>query len=465
MSVRAVDLPDDFVVRLHDDVRIGVFLTSGSRVVRLPASALSMLSGREVRVTSRASARLADQLLDLDLAVPVVQGGSATALSEVTIVVPVRDNHLGVDRLLEACSSDVACVVVDDASRDAASLAGVVDRHGAKLVRLDHNVGPATARNVGLRHVRSPYVAFVDSDVQLTPDTVRRLLAHFVDSGLSAVASRIMSTGGHGWLARYERDCGSLDLGDRSASTRPWTRVSYVPSACLVARVADLGAGFDPTMRCGEDVDLVWRLNESGLRVRHAAEVRVLHDVRPTVAAWLRRKAFYGTSAAPLARRHGDRMAPAVTSPSTAVAVAGLLIQRRWSVGIATVAAVASLVETWSAVPDLPAADRRRLVRATATGVAWQTSGLVLRHWSPLAVGLCIGSRRARRAVGVVAVVDGVLAHRATQPDLGFVQFALARRAEHVAYGVGVWGGAARERSIRCLVPRWLPRRLRRSGR
>jgi mycofactocin system glycosyltransferase len=408
-------------------------------------------------VTSRASSRLADQLLDLDLAEPVVASGAGPQLVDVTIVVPVRDNHRGVDRLLDACGEGITCVVVDDASRDPGSLASVVDRHGAHLVRLDHNVGPAAARNVGLRHVRTPYVAFADSDVHLSVDALRRLLAHLVDPALAAVAPRIMSAGGRGWLGSYERDCGSLDLGDRSASTRPWTRVSYVPSACLVARVADLGAGFDPTMRCGEDVDLVWRLNETGLRVRHAAEVRVDHDVRPTATAWIARKAFYGTSAAPLAQRHGDRMAPAVMAPSTAVAIAGVLVQRRWSLLAAAIAASVTLAQTWSAVPDLPVGERRRLVQATTSGIAWQTSGLALRHWSPLALALCAGSRRARRAVGVLAVVDGILAHRAARPELGVVPFTLARRAEHLAYGVGVWSGAARARSPRCLVPKWLP--------
>lgn len=460
MSVRAEAMPEGFVVRLHDEVELGAFLTTGTQVVRLTASARHMLSDREVQVTSPASARMADQLLDLDLGQPVIVEPFGR-LGDVTLVVPVRDNHQGVDRLLQSCGQHLTCVVVDDASRDGSSLAEIVDRHGAQLIRLDHNVGPAAARNVGLRAVRSSFVAFVDSDVHLAPQHLGRLLAHFVDPALAAVAPRVMSIGGRGWLARYERTSGSLDLGARSASTRPWSRVSYVPSACIVARVDDVNAGFDPTLRSGEDVDLVWRLNESGLRVRHAAEVSVHHDVRPTVAAWLGRKMFYGLSAAPLAHRHGDRVAPAVMSPSTAVAVTGILLQRRWSHAAAVVGATVTIAQSWSAVPGLPAEERRHLVQATVAGVGWQTAGLVLRHWSPLAVVLCGVSRRARRVVLVLGVLDGVLAHRAARPGVGLVGFTVARRAEHLAYGLGVWRGAARERSARCLLPRWLPRRPR----
>jgi mycofactocin system glycosyltransferase len=461
VSARAKELPDGFVVRLHDEVELGTFMTYGAQVVRLTESAKSMLSDRAVRVGSPASSRLAGQLLDLDLAQPVVDDLTGPVLTDVTIIVPVRDNHLGVDRLLAACGAVVECVIVDDASRDPKPLAEVVTRHGARLVRLDRNVGPAAARNAGLSVIRTPYAAFIDSDVHVTSEVVRRLMAHFVDPGLAAVAPRIVSVGGRGWPWPYERDCGSLDLGSRSASTRPWTRVSYVPSACMIARVADLGTGFDPTMRSGEDVDLVWRLNASGLRVRHAAEVSVHHDTRPTMIAWLRRKAFYGTSAAPLARRHGNRMAPAVLAPSTGIAIAGLAVQRRWSLVVAAVAAATTAAQIWSQVPDLPAAERRQLVRATVAGIAGQTSGLVLRHWSPLTLALCARSRRARRVVGVLAVVDGVLAHRAAHPALDVARFTLARRAEHLAYGLGVWIGAVRDRSIRCLVPKWLPSRSR----
>lgn len=470
MSTSARDLPDGFVVRLHDDVVVGPQLVSGTRVVTFPPAARRLLTDREVRVASRSGSQLADRLLDLDLADPVLAGPELDgrglgSLDDVTVVIPVHDNPRGVDRLLAACAGVVTCVVVDDASPHPDRLAQVVDRHGARLVRLDHNVGPAAARNVGLRLVRTEHVAFVDSDVHLTPEALRRLLAHLADPGLAAVAPRVLSTGGRGWLGRYEQACGALDLGPVAASTRPWTRVSYVPSACLLVRVAALGGGFDPAMRSGEDVDLVWRLNEAGLRVRHAAEVQVGHDARTTLRAWLARKTFYGTSAAPLAERHGDRMAPAVMSPATAVAIAGMLLQRRWSWAVGAVAAAATIRQAWNASPNLPIDGRRSVVGSTMAGIAWQTSGLVLRHWSPATVLLCARSHRARRVATTLALVDGLLAHRAARPDLDVVRFTLARRAEHLAYGLGVWAGAARAGSAACLVPRWLPARARRVGR
>lgn len=96
--------------------------------------------------------------------------------------------------------------------------------------------------------------------------------------------------------------------------------------------------GFDPDFRVGEDVDLVWRLVESGARVRYDPSVRARHDARPTLVGWLSRKAYYGRGGARLAARHGDRLAPAVLTPTYAVAAAALLLRRRWSAPVFAVA-------------------------------------------------------------------------------------------------------------------------------
>lgn len=456
-------LPDGFVVRLHQHAEVGDFLVAGTRIVRLSAVARDLVADREVVATSPLTAQLAARLLDLDLADPVLGGGSAGScaaggsLADVTVVVPVRDNAQGVERLLQRLAADVGCIVVDDASRDPAALSAVIARHGAHLIRLDRNVGPAVARNVGRHQVRTPLVAFIDSDVDITPPDLQALLRHTADPGLAAVAPRIRSARGRGHLGRYEASSGSLDLGPAAATVRPWSTVAYVPSACLVIRVDALGDGFDPFLRTGEDVDLVWRLIDQGHRVRYAAEVEVWHDARTSISAWLRRKAFYGTSAALLAARHGDRVAPAVMTPVAAAAIAGVLWQKPWSVTVAAACAMLAAREALASVPDLPARQRRRLVTATAAALSRQTSGLALKHWSPATVLLCLGSARARRGVAVLTVADGLLAYRLARPQLDPVTFAALRRADDLAYGVGVWWGALRAGSARCLVPRWLP--------
>lgn len=450
----ATELPEGFEVRLHDEVEVGARLVAGTRIVRMSDAARRMLVGRELTVSSAASAALAAKLLDLDLADPVLAKVAAPGLDDVTVVVPVRDNSAGVDRLLSALGPQVPCIVVDDASADPQALADAVEAHGATLIRLDRNVGPAAARDVGLRDVRTRLVAFVDSDVEASAATLVGLAAQFADPGLAAAGPRIRSSGGRLWFERYEDACGSLDLGPAPATARPWSRVAYLPSACLVARVDALGTGFDPRMRSGEDVDLVWRLQAAGHRIRYVAELEVRHDVRGTVGAWLGRKAFYGSSAAPLAARHGDRVAPAVLTPLGAAAIAGVLLQRRWSWGVAFGCAGWIARDARRRLPELTVRQRLGFARAAAGAMSRQTSALALRHWWPATLVLAAASPRARRAVAVMTVVDGVVAHRSSGTELDPVRFTIARRADDLAYGAGVWWGALRARSARCLMPR-----------
>ncbi|MET0932034.1 MAG: mycofactocin biosynthesis glycosyltransferase MftF [Aeromicrobium sp.] len=449
-------LPDEFLVRLHDDVVVGGLLTRGVRVMKLSATGRALLGDRELAVTSPVTAALAARLLDLDLAVPVLPERGPRWLDDVTVVVPVRDRAAGVDRLLAELAPSVRCVVVDDASLDAASLAAVARRHGAQLVRLDRNRGPAAARNAGLREVTTAWVAFVDSDVTLAVADLRRLLAHFADPGLAAVAPRVRSRGGRRWFERYEDAHGALDLGATSATVRQWSPVSYVPTACLVVRVSALGAGFDERLVSGEDVDLVWTLVDGGSRVRHAAEIDAWHEGRTSVRSWLGRKAFYGSSAAPLARRHGARVAPAVFTPSSASVVSLLAVPTRW---LAPASAVVAARLLGSVSADLPDADARTRARVAVSSVAVtgrQTTDLALRHWWPATLVLACASRRARRLVAGAALADGVLTWARADTTLDPVRFTAARRLDDLAYGAGVWWGAARDRSVRCLLPHWI---------
>ncbi|NRQ48862.1 mycofactocin biosynthesis glycosyltransferase MftF [Aeromicrobium stalagmiti] len=452
-------LPDGFVVRLHHDVVVGPVVTRGARVLRLSSAGRDLLDGRDLEVTSPTTAALAGRLLDLDLAVPVLDEVGSGSPADLTIVVPVRDRPDGVDRLLAELAPVVRCIVVDDASRDADALARAVRPHGAALVRLDDNMGPAAARNRGLRDVSTPFVAFIDSDVQVAASDLLRLLAHFADPALAAVAPRVRSRGGRLWFEQYEDAAGSLDLGSTSATVRAWSPVAYVPSACLLARVDAIGAGFDEELRSGEDVDLVWRLLDDGRRVRHASEVDAWHDGRTLVRTWLGRKAFYGSSAASLARRHGERVAPAVLTWSSAGLIGSFLAPRRLlapAVGLA-------VARQWRAVSaDLPGIDARtraRVAAAGATVTARQATDLTLRHWWPVSLVAATASRRVRGIVAVMAVADGLLARSRAETRLDPVRFVAARRADDLAYGAGVWWAAWRDRSVRSLLPRWLPTR------
>ena len=62
---------------------------------------------------------------------------------------------------------------------------------------------------------------------------------------------------------------------------------------------------------------------------------------------------------------------------------------------------------------------------------------------------------REHTGVAMMTVVDAALTFQRHRPDLDPVRFALARRLDDAAYGLGVWTGAWRARTLRPLIPRW----------
>lgn len=467
-------LPDGFVVQLNRRTHVadhGATLLGGvpTRVLYLTATARTLLTGGRFTVTSAATAALAERLIDAGIADPVLSelpdlaphDGDGWAAA-VTVVVPAHDRPDAVARLLASIPRSVPVIVVDDRSQNPAALHRVVERHGARLIVLPENLGPAGARNAGLAAVTTPFVAFIDSDMVIDADTLPLLLRHVSDPRVALVAPRIAGlepespTG----ITRYEAARSSLDLGAEPAIVRPGSTVSWVPSACLVGRTAVLtdpaiGVGFTPGMRVAEDVDLVWRLCEAGWRVRYEPAVAARHEHRETVRAWLGRKFFYGTGAALLAARHGAAVAPAIYTPWTVVVVGALLAQRRWSAPVAAVAAVVGAARLGSRLRPTPERTRiaLRLAGQGALAATAQTGDLLTRHWWPIALVGSLVSRRVRRATVAAALVDAIVEHRRTRPAMGLVSFAVALRLDDLAYGAGVWWGALRSGSSRALRP------------
>jgi mycofactocin system glycosyltransferase len=345
-------------------------------------------------------------------------------------------------------------IVVDDGSADPAAVQAVAEAAGATVLRHPTSRGPAAARNAGLAVAATPLVAFLDSDVVPEPGWLAPLLARVSDTAVGLVAPRIVALPPvSGWLGRYEAVRSSLDLGPDPALIVPRSRVAYVPSAAMLVRRAAVGAGFDAGMRVAEDVDLVLRLHAAGWRLRYEPAARVAHDHRTTFRAWWLRKAFYGTGAAPLALRHRGAVPPMVMSPWATATSALLLLGRP---GAATAVSAIAAYRLSGKLGRLrhPRSTAARLIALGAVGAAAQTADAVTRHYWPLAVLAALGSRRARRTVAAVAIAGGVVDWLRAGPERpALPAFLLARRLDDLAYGAGLWWGAARHRTLAPLRP------------
>jgi mycofactocin system glycosyltransferase len=437
----------------------GAVLLGGAppRMLHLsPAAAARLVEGR-LTVTDPISAALARRLLDAGIAHPVAEPADAVPPpSDVTVVIPVKDRTDGLARLLTALG-DEGCLrvtVVDDGSADPDAVRAVARRTGADVLRHPSPLGPAAARNAGLAAANTPLVAFLDSDVVPEPGWLAPLLARLADPAVGLVAPRIVALPPvTGWLGRYEAVRSSLDLGPDPALIVPRSRVAYVPSAAMLVRRAAVGAGFDVGMHVAEDVDLVLRLHAAGWRLRYEPAARVAHDHRTTLRAWWLRKAFYGTGAAPLALRYRGAVPPMVLSP-WAAAMSALLLFGRPLAALAVSAVAAHRLAAKLGRLRHPRTTAARLIALGAVGAAAQTADAVTRHYWPIAALAALMSRRARRTVAAIAIGGAVVDWLRAGPERpALPAFALARRLDDLAYGAGLWWGAATHRTLEPLRP------------
>ncbi len=458
-------LPNGFAVELAGDLhrsRDGGLMLGGSppRLLRLSKRAARILEPGRFTVADAATAALARRLVDIGVAHP---RPPAQPVCDVTIVIPVRDRACLLHQLLTALRTDpetsgVPALVVDDGSVNYAAVASVTRLHGATLLVHPHNQGPAGARNTGLRHARTRYVAFCDSDVLPEPGWLSPLLAQFTDPALALAAPRVVGIpqSQPGWLDRYEDVRSPLDMGGREAPIVPLSALAYVPGATLVVRRAAVGGGFAPELRTGEDVDLCLRLHHAGWRMRYVPSSRVGHCHRANLRSWLAQRASYGSGAAQLALRHPGQVPPLNAAPWSVAACALVLRGRPVPHGAAVALTTGAAICLIRRIPDAdtPVRAGTLLALAAVRGTAEQLTRCATRHYWPVAALAAVMNRRARRVLITAAAIEGLIDYRRSGSRLDPVTYLLIRRLDDMAYGAGLWRGVIRDRTTAPLIPR-----------
>ena len=170
--------------------------------------------------------------------------------------------------------------------------------------------------------------------------------------------------------------------------------------------------------------------------VRYEPAGQVAHDHRTDPAQWLRRRVYYGRTAAPLAQRHPGNARPLHVSPWTTAAWAALALKRPATALAITAAATALLArELKDDVPD-PVRTATNSPRSAASDPG-ASSPMRSRGTG----GRSPSRSPALRAAALVT------------PPLQLV--------DDLAYGAGVWIGCVEHRNVDALLPA-RPWRLRR---
>ena len=255
--------------------------------------------------------------------------------SSVGVVIATRDRR---DRVLATLARVIALperpriVVVDDASCDDTARAIAERFRQVDVVRLPRARG-AAARNVGVKRLATPYVAFLDDDSWWSPGALTLAAAELdAQRRLAVVAARVLV----GDEERLDPACATMGrspLGDEV--------LGFVACAAVVRRDAFLAAGgFHPRYGLGgEEGRLAVALAAAGWQLRYIPHVVAHHHPAGTgpragrVARVLRNDLWTVWSVRPpaaaarasvrLIRRGGLR-------PETAAGVVGALRGAAW---------------------------------------------------------------------------------------------------------------------------------------
>jgi mycofactocin system glycosyltransferase len=437
------------IVRLSPEGRTGLQALLGTGSDPASGSPLANLTSRLVRsgllLAPRRPALTVGQVVDA-----------------VTVVVPVLGTTGQVRAVLARVPDDVSVVVVDDGS-DPALDAAITRRPRTRLVRHERPLGPAAARNAGAASAKTPWVAFVDADVDPGGEWLETLLAHG-DPDVVAIAPRIVSAPSRGLAGLVETWSGALDQGATPQDVGHGRPVSFVPTAVLMVRHEAFRAvgGFVEELQVGEDVDLVWRLLDLG-RIRYETDIVAVHRPRSSWRSVLKRRFDYGTSAAALESHHPGAVRHAdVSIWSLAPWLTAALV--RPAAGLA--AGFVTVAISPRGLPQLPADEAARLA---ARGHLLATVGLgryLVRPLWPLTLALLVTSRRSRAtitasiAIGYADAARRRIAADAIRPSsLGALGAAAGKAVvaavlDDAAYGLGVWFGCLRGRRLGPLLPR-----------
>ena len=201
-------------------------------------------------------------------------------LPRYSLVIPAYNEERLLGRLLDSVDAAratygggdaVEVIVADNASTDRTAV--IAATRGCRVIAVEKRV-IAAARNAGARAARGEFLAFVDADAQVHPDT-------FVEIDRALADPRVVA-GATG--ARLER--WSIGIAFTYAMIVPIVLVTGMDTGVTFCRKEDFEAigGYDESRLVAEDVAFLWALRRlgqtRGQRLARATRAKIVASTR-----------------------------------------------------------------------------------------------------------------------------------------------------------------------------------------
>jgi glycosyltransferase involved in cell wall biosynthesis len=225
----------------------------------------------------------------------------------VSFVVPVFNSEKDIARCLlsirrlQLPDKEYEVIIMDNGSTDRTHQ--IMHELGFNFYILPE-VSVGALRNRGAALAQGDYIAFVDSDVELTPLWLQNGLAGFTDPKVVACGCFPGVPNDSTWV-QYTWDLHQRGRQRRAKSTP----VSWLSSMNLLVRREDflMVSGFNEDLKTAEDVDLCYRLGKRGTILHHSA-MEAIHwgEARDLKKFW-RKEVWRGLGSLKGALSHGLR--------------------------------------------------------------------------------------------------------------------------------------------------------------
>jgi len=198
---------------------------------------------------------------------------------QLSVIIPAHNASDTIGRVLDALLAGSGAapeiLVVDDASTD--ETAALVEHYPVQLLRRDTCGGPSAARNQAVEHATGELVVFIDADVEVAPDTLALIAAHFsANPDIAALfGSYDSAPAAPGLISRYRNLLHHFvhQHGAREAATF-WCGCGAVRRH-VFRELGGLSEAFPrPSI---EDIEFGARLHDAGHRIHLVPEIQVKH--------------------------------------------------------------------------------------------------------------------------------------------------------------------------------------------
>jgi len=223
----------------------------------------------------------------------------------VTVIVPTYNRKKLLKNLLNSLLSQsypankFEIIIVDDGSKDGTrEMVGIYQKGTNRNLKYfyQQNKGPGAARNTGIRNSEGSLIVFIDDDCIASSNWLQEIIGGFDDFNVAGVGGRIKTIATKSIISEYCSYIGVMEKPIMQGDT-----VKYLVGANSSFRKEHLNAAgwFNETIPLGgEDLDISFRLEQAGYKLKFNPEAVIYHLHKQTLKELLVTFFKYGKGSA-----------------------------------------------------------------------------------------------------------------------------------------------------------------------